>query len=62
MNRVRPRLTYANIISTVCLFLLLGGTAYATLSLPKNSVGSKQLKPHAVTSTKSSRARSPQPT
>lgn len=52
MNRVRPRLTYANIISTVCLFLLLGGTAYATLSLPKNSVGSKQLKPHAVTSTK----------
>lgn len=52
MNRVRPRLTYANIISTVCLFLLLGGTAYATLSLPKNSVGSKQLKSHAVTSTK----------
>jgi hypothetical protein len=27
--RLRPRLTYANIISTLCLFILLGGGAWA---------------------------------
>ena len=52
MKRILPYFTYANVVSTLCLFLLLGGTAYATLSLPKNSVGPKQLKPHAVTSSK----------
>ncbi len=52
MSRLRSRLTYANVVSTLCLFLLLGGTAYATLSLPKNSVGSKQLKPNSVTGEK----------
>lgn len=52
MKRFLPAFTYANVVSTICLFLLLGGTAYATLSLPKNSVGPKQLKPHAVTSSK----------
>lgn len=52
MRRLLPRFTYANVVSTLCLFVLLGGTAYATLSLPKNSVGSKQLKLHAVTSSK----------
>jgi hypothetical protein len=52
MKRLRSKLTYANVVSTLCLFLLLGGTAYATLSLPKNSVGSKQLKPNAVTGNK----------
>ena len=52
MKRLPSTLSYANIVSTLCLFLLLGGTAYATLSLPKNSVGSKQLKPNSVTSTK----------
>lgn len=52
MKRLRSKLTYANVVSTLCLFLLLGGTAYATLSLPKNSVGSKQLKPNSVTGNK----------
>ena len=28
------RLTYANVVSTLCLFLLLGGGAYAAFSLP----------------------------
>jgi hypothetical protein len=52
MNGLRSKVTYANVVSTLCLFLLLGGTAYATLSLPKNSVGSKQLKPNSVTGSK----------
>jgi hypothetical protein len=52
-RRLCGKLTYANVVSTLCLFLLLGGgAAYATLSLPKNSVGSKQLKVHAVTASK----------
>ncbi len=54
MKRVRGKLTYANVVSTLCLFLLLGGgsVAYAMLSLPKNSVGPLQLKAHAVTASK----------
>jgi hypothetical protein len=50
---MRPKLTYANVISTVCLFLLLGGgAAYAASHLGKNSVGAKQLKKNAVTTVK----------
>jgi hypothetical protein len=52
MGGFRPRLTYANVVSTVCLFILLGGGAYAATILPKNSVGTKQLKNGAVTMSK----------
>ncbi|HVO53975.1 MAG TPA: hypothetical protein VMT37_06125 [Solirubrobacterales bacterium] len=52
MKRFQARLTYANAISTLCLFLVLGGGAYAATQLPKNSVGSKQLKKNAVTTAK----------
>lgn len=49
---LRSRLTYANVVSTLCLFILLGGSAYAAAVLPNNSVGSKQLKTGAVTTSK----------
>lgn len=52
MSRVRSRLSYANVVSTICLFLLLGGVAYAATQLPANSVGSRQLKRNAVTGPK----------
>ena len=39
--------TYTNTISTIALFIALGGTSYA-MTLPRNSVGSAQIKPHAV--------------
>ena len=52
MKRLRPRLTYANVIATLALFLALGGGAYAATQLPKNSVGAKQLKKNAVTAAK----------
>jgi hypothetical protein len=53
MSKLRPKLTYANVISTLCLFLLLGGgAAFAASHLAKNSVGTKQLKSDAVTSDK----------
>jgi hypothetical protein len=53
MTRIRSKLTYANLISTICLFLLLGGgAAFAASHLGKNSVGNKQLKANAVTGAK----------
>jgi hypothetical protein len=52
MNFVRQRLTYANVIATVALFLALGGAAVAATQLPKNSVGTNQLRKGAVTAGK----------
>ena len=62
MHRLRPHLSYANLVATLALFIALGGTGYATLALPKDSigtrelrsraVGSAELKPDAVTSSK----------
>ena len=49
---LRGRLTYANVMATVAVFVALGGSSYAALSLPKKSVGTKQLKRNAVTSSK----------
>ncbi len=46
---LRSGLTYSNVVSTLCLFLLLGGVAYAATQVPSNSVGTKQLKNGAVT-------------
>jgi hypothetical protein len=46
----RPRLTYANVVATLALFLVLGGGAYAAATLPRHSVGARQLKRGAVTS------------
>jgi hypothetical protein len=53
VKSLRSKLTYANVISTICLFLLLGGgAAYAASQLAKNSVGTKQLKNGSVTAAK----------
>lgn len=46
---MRPRLTYANVVATLALFLALGGASYAALTLPRNSVGTTQLKAGSVT-------------
>lgn len=48
-SRFRPRLTYANVMASVAVFLVLGGGAYAATSLPKNSIGTKQLKNGSIT-------------
>jgi hypothetical protein len=49
---VRPRLTFANTISVIALFVALGGASYAAVSLPRDSVGTRQLREHAVTPSK----------
>jgi hypothetical protein len=57
VKRLRGHLTYANVVSTICLFLVLGGGAAVAMTvLPKNSVGTKQLKRGAVTPAKLSGA------
>jgi hypothetical protein len=49
---VRHHVTAGNVLATLALFVALGGTGYAAVKLPKDSVGSTQLRRNAVTSTK----------
>jgi hypothetical protein len=48
MRELRGRLTYANVMATIAVFGVLGGIGYAASSLPRNSVGRRQLKDNAV--------------
>lgn len=53
MERLRGKLTYANVVATLALFLVLaGGSAFAAGKLAKNSVGTKQIKKDAITAAK----------
>jgi hypothetical protein len=49
---MRRRISPGPAIGLVALVVALGGTSYAAFGLPKNSVGTKQLKNYAVTSAK----------
>lgn len=51
MRIPRPKLNYANVIATIALFVALGGAAVAA-GLPRNSVGTSQIKRGAVTAAK----------
>jgi len=42
------RLTYANVIATLALFVSLGGVSYAAITLPPDSVGKSQIRAGAV--------------
>jgi hypothetical protein len=48
MRSVRSRLTFASVMSIVAVFVGLGATSVAAISLSKNSVGAKQIKTNAV--------------
>jgi hypothetical protein len=53
VKKIRNRLTYANVMSSIAVFLVIGGaSALAATHLGKNSVGTKQLKKNAVTAAK----------
>src|SRR3954464_4254616 len=52
MRSLWSKLTYANVMSTIAVFLALGGVGYAVSQLPKNSVGPRQIKKNAVSSSK----------
>lgn len=49
LQALRRRLTYANVVASLALFVALGGVSYAAVKLPKKSVGPAQLKKNAVT-------------
>ena len=52
-NSPGPASQRSNVVSTLCLFLLLGGaSALAATQLAKNSVGTKQIKKSAVATAK----------
>jgi hypothetical protein len=53
MNRLRlQRPSPAMVVALLALFVAMGGAGYAATNLPKNSVGTKQIKKNAVTSAK----------
>lgn len=51
LRRICQRLSYANVTATLALFVALGGSSYAAITLPRNSVGSAQIRTGAVGST-----------
>ena len=48
IRTARRHLTFANVMSVIAVFIALGGASYAAVNLPKNSVGTKQLKGKSV--------------
>lgn len=52
LSKIKARLSFANVVSCVALFVALGGASYAAINLPKNSVGTSELKKNAVVSSK----------
>ena len=46
MKQIRKRLTYANVMSSIAVFLVLGG---ATAIAAQQKIGTKQLKANSVT-------------
>lgn len=48
LDRARRQLTYGNVMATIALFVAVGGTSYAAITLPRNSVGHRQLKTGSV--------------
>ena len=50
MRRLKHRLTFANVTAGLALFIALGGTSYAAITLPRNSVGANQLRTGSVRS------------
>lgn len=52
MKQIRQRLTYANVVSTLALVLVVGGATAIAAKVPKHSVGPHQLRSNSVTTPK----------
>ena len=48
LSRARSHLTYANVVSTLCLFIVLGGSAYAAATITGKNVKNRSLTGHDV--------------
>lgn len=51
-SSLRRQFTPSLVVSLIALFVSLGGASYAAITLPRNSVGGKQLKKNSVTAVK----------
>lgn len=45
LSKLRPRLTYANVVSTLCLFVVLGGTSYGFAT---GAIDSREIKNNSI--------------
>ena len=48
LRKLRTHMSFANVVSMMALFIALGGVSWAAVTLPKDSVGAKQIKRDAV--------------
>jgi hypothetical protein len=48
LERIRNVASFANVTATIALFAAVGGTSYAAISLPRNSVGDPQLRSRSI--------------
>ncbi len=48
LGSIRARLTFANVMASAAVFIALGGASYAAVSLPRDSVGSKQVRANSI--------------
>lgn len=51
-RRAARKISYANVVATMALFIALGGISWAAATAPKNSVATKSIKKNAVTNSK----------
>jgi len=49
-RRIRNSISFANVVALLALFVALGGGAYAAVTLPANSVGTRQIRDGGVRS------------
>ena len=47
-SRGRFKPSYSGVVATLALFIALGGSSYAALKLPKNSVGTREVRDHSL--------------
>jgi hypothetical protein len=52
LTRLRSKLSYANVMATIAVFMVVTGVGFAVAALPKKSVGKKQIKNGAVSGKK----------
>lgn len=52
MGTIIRKLSYANVMATIAVFVALGGASYAATALPNNSVGTGQLKSLSINAAK----------
>jgi len=52
VKRIPSQLSYGNVMSSIALFLAVGGVSFAATKVPDNSVGTAQLRSGAVNSSK----------